>query len=199
MKRQPTVAEIIMFAGGAITFIFSFLPFIGNGESRSAWGSFFALFPNTTVIALLGLAMAVFVALDVIIGFKLPTFLTFTPKQIYVTWGVVAGGFMLCYLITDKVGADSKPGLYLMLIGSLAMAVGSILNILNLANQPVGTPASSAPSAPSAPSATRPPAPPPPSASAPSAPPPPPPGPATPPTPPPSSGPPPPPPPPPRS
>jgi hypothetical protein len=130
MKRQPTVADIVMFAGGAVTFLFSFLHFIDN---TNAWGT--GLFPVTTLIALLGLAMAVFVALDVLIGFRLPIFLTFNYKQMYVTWGITAAGFMLCYLIVDKGGADTGAGLYLMLIGSLAMAVGSVLNVLEIATQ----------------------------------------------------------------
>jgi hypothetical protein len=134
MKRQPTVADIVMFAGGAVTFLFSFLHFI---DDTNAWGT--GLFPVATLIALLGLAMAVFVALDVLIGFRLPIFLTFSYKQMYVTWGITAAGFMLCFLIQDKGGADTGAGLYLMLIGSLAMAVGSVLNVLEIATQPVSS------------------------------------------------------------
>jgi len=123
-----------MFAGGAVTFLFSFLHFI---DDATAWSS--GLFPVTTLIALLGLAMAVFVALDLLTGFRLPIFLTFNYKQMYVTWGIVAAGFMLCYLLVDKGGADTGAGLYLMLIGSLAMAVGSVLNVLEIATQPINT------------------------------------------------------------
>jgi hypothetical protein len=130
MKRQLTVADIVMFAGGAVTFLFSFLHFI---DDTNAWGT--GLFPVTTLIALLGLAMAVFVALDLLIGFRLPIFLTFNYKQMYVTWGISAAGFMLCWLIVDKGGVDTGAGLYLMLIGSLAMAVGSVLNVLEIATQ----------------------------------------------------------------
>src|SRR5256885_1307825 len=83
MKRQPTVAEIVMVAGGAVTFIFSFLHFVAN---VNAWSSdFFGLFPVTTLIAVLGLAMVVFVLLEWFAGFMLPEFLTFTYKQMYVT------------------------------------------------------------------------------------------------------------------
>jgi hypothetical protein len=134
MKRQPTVAEIVMFAGGVVTFIFSFLDFF---EGSNAWAS--GLFPVTTIIAVLGLAMAVFVALEVIVGFRLGTFLTFNYKQMYVTWGITAGVFMVAWLILDTP-ADKKAGLYLMLVGSLAMAAGSILNILGIATQPVNLP-----------------------------------------------------------
>jgi hypothetical protein len=138
MKRQPTVVEIVMFAGGVVTFIFSFLHFV---DDVNAWSSdAFGLFPITALIALVGLAMAVFVALELFAGFRLGTFLTFNQKQIYVTWGIFSGGLMLCYLIMDKHGVDTGIGLWLMLIGSLAMAVGSILNVLGIATQPVNLP-----------------------------------------------------------
>jgi len=138
MKRQPTVVEIVMFAGGVVTFIFSFLHFVAG---VNAWSSdAFGLFPITALIALVGLAMAVFVALELFAGFRLGTFLTFNQKQIYVTWGIFDGGLMLCYLIMDKHGADTGAGLWLMLIGSLAMAAGSILNVLGIATQPVNLP-----------------------------------------------------------
>ena len=54
---------------------------------------------------------------------------------------------MLCYLVIDKRGADTEAGLYLMLIGSLAMAVGSILNVLGIATQPVSMPTARPPAA----------------------------------------------------
>src|SRR3954462_668881 len=133
MKRQPTVADIVMVVGGVVTFNFSFLDFF---EGTNAWAS--GLFPVTTIIAVLGLAMAVFVLLDLLAGFQLPPFLTFNYKQMYVTWGVTAAVFMLAWLIID--GPDKKAGLYLMLIGSLAMAVGAILNVLGLATQTVNMP-----------------------------------------------------------
>jgi hypothetical protein len=180
MKRQPTVADIVMVAGGVVTFIFSFLHFVADVNAWSSDG--FGLFPVTTLIAVVGLAMAVFVALEIFAGFTLPTFLTFNYKQIYVTWGIFNGGLMLCYLIMDKHGADTGAGLYLMLIGSLAMAVGSILNILGLATQTVNMPAGTATSATGAGPAAAPP--PPPGRPVP----PPPPGPSAPPPPPPAGG-----------
>jgi hypothetical protein len=177
MKRQPTVADIVMVIGGVVTFIFSFLDFF---EGENAWAT--GLFPVTTIIAALGLAMALFVLLELLAGFKLPDFLTFNYKQMYVTWGLTAGVFMLAWLILD--GPDKKAGLYLMLIGSLAMAVGSILNVLGLATQAVNMPSGTAAAGPGAPG--RPVAPPPPPGPGGTAPPPPPPGPgATPPPPPP--------------
>jgi hypothetical protein len=182
MKRQPTVADIVMVIGGVITFIFSFLDFF---EGENAWAT--GLFPVTTIIAVLGLAMVVFVLLDLLAGFHLPDFLTFTYKQMYVTWGIVAAVFMLAWLILDTP-ADKKAGLYLMLIGSLAMAVGAILNILGIATQAVNMPTGAAGATGTADAAAppRPAAPPPPPGPGGAVPPPPPPGPgATPPPPPP--------------
>jgi hypothetical protein len=177
MKRQPTVADIVMFVGGVVTFIFSFLHFVAD---VNAWSSdVFGLFPITTLIAIVGLAMAVFVALEIFLGFHLGTFLTFNYKQIYVTWGIFCGGLMLCYLVMDKHGANSGAGLWLMLIGSLAMAVGSILNVLGIATQPLNVPAGGAATTAGAPGPTAGPGPgsvPPPPPPGNSAPPPPPPG-----------------------
>lgn len=175
MKRQPTVADIVMVAGGIVTFIFSFLDFF---EGINAWAS--GLFPITTIIAVLGLAMAVFVILELVAGFRLPDFLTFNYKQMYVTWGITAGVFMLAWLIVDS-GPDKKAGLYLMLIGSLAMAVGAILNILGLATQTVTVPTGGTAGTKAGPTAA------PPSPGRPGVPPPPP-GPAAPPPPPPGAG-----------
>ena len=95
VKRQPTVADIVMMAGGAITFLFSFFAFWDDsGRTENAWGSF--AFPLATIPAILGLAMVVVVALEVFAGVKLPDqVLTFNWKQILTTWGVVAAVIML--------------------------------------------------------------------------------------------------------
>src|SRR5262249_54311526 len=138
MKRQPTVVEIVMFAGGVVTFAFSFLHFVGGVNAWSSDG--FGLFPITVLIALVGWAMPRSIPVELFADFRLGSFLTFTYKQIYVTWGIFAGGLMLCYLIMDKHGLDTGAGLWLMLIGSLAMAAGSILNVLGIATQPVNLP-----------------------------------------------------------
>jgi hypothetical protein len=136
VKRQPTVADIVMMAGGVVTFLFSFFSFWDQrGVSENAWGSF--AFPLATIPAILGLAMVVVVALEVFAGVKLPNqVLTFNWKQIYVTWGVVAAVIMLGFLILSDA-PDKGFGFWLMLLGSLAMAVGAILNLLGLAANPV--------------------------------------------------------------
>ena len=55
MKRQPTVADIVMMAGGAVTFLFSFFSFWDQGGlSENAWGSI--AFPLATIPAIITLS-----------------------------------------------------------------------------------------------------------------------------------------------
>jgi hypothetical protein len=153
MKGKLTVAGLIMLIGGAITFLVSFLDFLGE---TSAWGE--GLLPIATIPALLGLAMAVEQGLR-LGGVALPEpVLTFSWKQIRFTWGVVAVTIMLAWLIVDKGFADTGAGLMLMLIGSIAMVVGATLDLLGKGNAVIGAPKAASPGA------APPPPPPPPSA-----------------------------------
>lgn len=150
MKKQPTITDIIMLAGGAITFLFSFLNYVELGdEGRSAWGE--GNFPLITIPALLGLAMAVSVLLEWFVAPALPKILTFDLKQMYVTWGVVAAVMMLAYFVTDKGGLDTGIGAILGLLGSLAMATGAILNVLGVATNPLSSAKPAAPGYPGQP------------------------------------------------
>jgi hypothetical protein len=166
MKRQISVANLVMLIGGVVTLLFSFLKFIGaDGFGNSAWGS--GNFPLATIPAILGLAMIVVCVLE-LVGTKLPgDVLTFNWRQIQFTWGATAFAIMLAYLVLDKGGASLKIGGIFMLIGTIAMAAGATMAILgkgtdlvNLpefgSNNPGSTGGSTPPSAP-------PPPPPPPS------------------------------------
>jgi len=188
MKKQITVANLIMGIGGLVVLIFSFLDFYSSGdEGRNAWsGDLF--FPASIIPVILAVAMVVFVVLD-LLGVKLPDkVLTFTWPQIYATWGISAAGIMLGWLFTSPFTLDKGAGLILMLLGSLAMAAGSIMGLLgvgtNTLSMPSGGSTASTPSAPPPPGGSPPQAPgyPP---QAPQAPPPPPPGGSAPPPPPP--------------
>ena len=143
MGKKVTVANLIFTVGGLVTILFSFFGFVGfDDESRSAWSSDgFALFPVTTIIAILGLAAFVVGVLEILGNVKLPAqVLTFNWNQIKVTWGITAAAFMLAYLLTEKNGASFKFGGIMMLLGSLAMAVGSIMNLLGLGANTVNIP-----------------------------------------------------------
>jgi uncharacterized membrane protein AbrB (regulator of aidB expression) len=157
MKKQISVANLVMLVGGAITFLFSFFDFIGSGSvGTSAWGT--GLFPVATIPAILGAAMVVICVLE-LVGTKLPEpVLTFNWRQILLTWGIVAFTIMLAFLLLDKTGRSLQVGGILMLLGSVAMLVGSVLSILGMATNTLSLPGGSSPTSPTSP----PPPPPPP-------------------------------------
>jgi hypothetical protein len=165
MKKQISVANLVMLVGGTVTFLFSFFDFFGvGGFATSAWGS--GLFPLATIPAILGGAMLVVCVLEQV-GTKLPDqVLTFNWKQILATWGITSLAIMLAFLIVDKNGQSLKFGGILMLLGSIAMAVGSLLALLgkgtNLLAMPGGGSTTPTPPPPPAPPPTAPPPPPPP-------------------------------------
>jgi len=169
MKKPLTVATLVMGIGAIVVLIFSFLSFYTfDGDGRSAWSGDL-LFPQTLIPVVLAVATIVFIVLD-LVGVKLPDkLLTFTWPQIFATWGISAAGIMLGWLFTDPLDAslDRGAGLILMLLGSLAMAAGSIMGLLGVGNNTLNMPSggSGTPTAPGAP-----PAPPPGGASPPSAP-----------------------------
>ena len=130
MKRQITVADAIFGGGSLLAFLFSFFDFIGAGSyGISAWAS--GVFPLGTIPAILGLLGVIVVVLDLTGAAKLPDqVLTLNWRQIRLTWGITAGVIMLSYLIVDKNGATLKFGGWVMLIGSLLMAAGSVMAVL---------------------------------------------------------------------
>src|SRR5688572_21604882 len=96
--QKLTLSNLLVGGGGLVTFIFSFLKFFKQGPfGFNAWDTDGFAFVST-VPAILGLAAAVWVALDMF-GVNLPgAVLTFTPAQLKATWGIAAGGLMLAWL-----------------------------------------------------------------------------------------------------
>ena len=138
MKKQLSIANLVMLAGSVVAFIFSFLAFYKFGdEGRSAWSGDAAAFA-TTVPAILALALAVVIVLEMA-GVDLPAdVLTFNWSQIKATWGIAAVGIMLSWLTVDFGGADKGIGFWLMFLGSIAMAVGAIMALLGKGTEIVG-------------------------------------------------------------
>ena len=137
MKKQLSVANLVMLAGSVVAFIFSFLAFYKFGDDgQSAWsGDAFAF--ATAVPAILALALAVVIVLE-LVGVDLPgEVLTFNWSQIKATWGIAAFGIMLSWLTVDSGGADKGIGFWLMMLGSIAMAVGAIMALLGKGTETV--------------------------------------------------------------
>jgi hypothetical protein len=162
MKKQISVAALVMGIGGVVAFLFSFFDFIGAGSvGYNGWSNNFLIFPVYTMPAILGLATAVVIVLE-LLGTSLPgNILTFNWNQIKVTWGVTSSAIMLGFVIADKGSGDTKVGAWFVLLGSLAMAVGSIMAILGKGNEMVNIPDVGG-----SPKGSTPPPPPPPPASA---------------------------------
>src|SRR5215207_704972 len=134
MKNKVTVADLIMGIGGLVTFIFSFLAFYKFGDtSINAWDTDGVAFAST-LPAILGLAMAVWIGLE-LAGVNLPDqVLTYTPTQLKGTWAIAAAGIMVSWLSTD---GDKGAGFFLMLLGSLAMSAGAVMALLGKGTETV--------------------------------------------------------------
>ena len=133
MKNQPTRAEIVLMAGGAVTVLFSFLAFYSVGSaSVNAWASGF--FPLTTYPALAGLISGGIIALRRFarVGFSGRAG-SFTWPQVHQLLGLFAGLIMAGYLIQAR-SADFGIGFWGMLAGTAALIVGAFM----LANEPSG-------------------------------------------------------------
>ena len=170
MDKKPTVPDIIMMAGGAVCLLFSFFAFYSFASiDTSAWGS--GLFPLATYVALFGLIVGGSVALTKFANVNLPEpILSFSWKQIRLALSIFAGLLMLGFLILDT-GFDKAIGFWLMLLGTIALIVGSVMETIGFDPQAAkatggAAPGAAPPSPPSPPSPPpgSPPPPPPPSA-----------------------------------
>jgi hypothetical protein len=170
VDKKPTVPDIIMMAGGAVCLLFSFFAFYSFASiDTSAWGS--GLFPLATYVALFGLIVGGSVALTKFANVNMPEpILSFSWKQIRLALSIFAGLLMLGFLILDT-GFDKAIGFWLMLLGTIALIVGSVMETIGFDPQAAkatggAAPGAAPPSPPSPPSPPpgSPPPPPPPSA-----------------------------------
>lgn len=132
MNQTPKPSAIVLMASGAVTFLFSFFAFYkisyGFGSSSSnAWSSgllFIATWP-----AIFGAVIAGLVAAGTFADFRLPEVLTFTQEQIYVALAIPSLLLMFGFLIND---ADKGLGFWFMLLGTIGLVAGSIMEILDI-------------------------------------------------------------------
>jgi hypothetical protein len=143
MPKKVTVADLVMGVGGLVTFFFSFFAFFKEGGYKaSAWDGDAGAFA-TTVPAILGLVMVVWIALQ-LAGVSLPAqVLTYNHAQLKGTWGIAAAGIMLSWVSADFGGADKGVGFWFMFIGSAAMAVGAVMALLGKGSETIDIPGGS--------------------------------------------------------
>lgn len=171
MKKTVSLANLVALGGAAITLLFSLFRFGGAGQFKySAWSTDGLAFLST-IPAILAIVTIVWTVLE-LTGMKLPAqVLTFTGTQLKATWAISSLGVMVGFLTTNL---DKRFGFWMMLLGTIAMTVGAVLNLLGKGTDEVdlgqlaqrATKQSSTPSTPPPPpgSGTTPPPPPPPPA-----------------------------------
>lgn len=133
--------DIAVIAGGVLMLIFSFLSWYKieetsffSGQDWSAWSNAFNLFPLATVVVVIGAALAAGTAAATFGGVALPDRVAgFTLPQLRVVAGVLGTLTLLAYLLRsfgEGGGLEKDIGLYVALIGSIALLVGAVMGQL---------------------------------------------------------------------
>jgi len=123
-----------------VTFLFSFFAFFEEDRfTASAWDGDAGAFA-TTVPAILGLVMVVWIGLR-LAGVSLPErVLTSNEAQLKGTWGIAAAGIMLSWISADFGGAGKGVGFWFMFLGALAMAAGAVMALLGNGSETIDIP-----------------------------------------------------------
>jgi hypothetical protein len=130
--KQPTPAEWAMIGGGALTLVASFIDGVND---TSAWSS--GAFPIVTLIPLYVTIVAILVAATRFGNVRLPaSVLGFTWTQIYLALTIFAALMALFWI--GGGAQDTGAGLVLMLVGSVAAAVGAFLEAKEAGPRTIG-------------------------------------------------------------
>jgi hypothetical protein len=144
-------SQIVLLASGAVTFLFSFFAFFKaegfNGdETFNAWSGDAGTMFMATWPALFGLVIAGAVAAAAFGNVSLPDrLLTFSIQQWYFILALVGAVIMVGYLLGGGVpdfggtGPDKGFGFWLMLLGSLGLVAGSVMELLDLGPSSTGS------------------------------------------------------------
>lgn len=137
-NNKLSTANWVILIAGALILIGSFLPFykadspLGGTDSQNAWSS--GEFLIATLPALLGVLMAVHVALVAFANMKFPDrVLGLTWDQVHLALGFQVAVMMVFFLIRDPnfglggLGIDRGIGMFIMLIAAIGLLVGAIM------------------------------------------------------------------------
>ena len=117
----PTPGEIAVLAGGGVTLIGSFLDFSGD---TSAWGK--GLFPIVTLIPIYAAIVAAHVAIERWSNVRLRASAPFGLTWRHMRVALSDFAFLMAFFWQITIN-DAGIGLYLMLIGTAACAVGVLM------------------------------------------------------------------------
>jgi hypothetical protein len=141
---SPTPPQLLMMGGGAAAFVFSFMDWTKDDfmadSGNNAWHSGFLSTP--TLIPLLGLLISVIVAVRVFTAVEFPERIAgFSVNQVTLALAGFCAVQGVLLLMWDVPGVSQQAGFYLSLLGSLAMAVGAVLeNRADDASAPLAPP-----------------------------------------------------------
>jgi len=145
MKTQPKVSQWVMMGSGLVTLIFSFLAFYKFGvdgfgsKSYSAWSTD-AFFPLSTIPAIFGILVAGAVAAEVFGNMKLPEeILTFNKVQALFVLAFTSAMIMIGFLLVSTTGASKGIGFWFMLLGSLGLVAGTVMELTGAGGGTMGS------------------------------------------------------------
>lgn len=147
MNASLKPSQIVLMASGAVTFLFSFFAFFKyEDESWNAWSGDIGTMFMATWPALFGLIIAGLVAAVAFGNVSLPDkVLTFSWSQVYFILAAFSALIMVGYLLGGGIAdfggasADKGIGFIFMLLGSLGMVAGAVMELLGVGPQdPVG-------------------------------------------------------------
>ncbi len=150
MSKKPTLGQVLVMAGGALTFIFGFLAWFSTkggfgfgGKDISAWSgdAVPGLFPWATTVPVLCLVVAILTAVKTFGGSFPEKLWIFTLDQINLVVGAGSLWLVVALLIADKHGADTGIGLILSIFTTAAVLVGAIFDVQGIATDVFSRPA----------------------------------------------------------
>jgi hypothetical protein len=136
-------ANIVILAAGAVMVVASFLAFykidlpavLGGSRSFSAWSQ--GQFMIATLPALLGLVMALHVALVAFANIDIPDMvLGLSWDQIHLALGFQAALMMVAFLLRSNPYGSLGIGFWLMLLAGIALFAGAIMRVTGTGSSP---------------------------------------------------------------
>lgn len=156
MNTTPKPSQIIIMASGAVMFLFSFFAFFTNGDSFNAWSGDVGTLFMATWPALFGLIAAGSVAAVLFGNVTVPDrILTFSHMQLVFVLAFASFVILFGYLLGGGIpdfggfGGPSKGfGFIFMLLGSIGLLVGAVMELLGTGQSDSTGPAASGPAQP---------------------------------------------------
>jgi hypothetical protein len=120
VRPQPAPGDVIIVLAAAATFVFSFFDWANDAN---AWGH--NNFPIAALVPIYGLLMAGQIIAD-FVGADLPRDVAgLTWPRLHLALGVMAGLLAIGFAVLNVT--DKQVGLWLEVLGGLALAVGAVV------------------------------------------------------------------------